>query len=94
VLVALYPTVMLLTILTNPLMPYLTLAVQMLIGNVLSIIVLTWLVMPRVSRLLSFWLVTPVGGVAPEGRWKLEVLGIAIVAVSIVVFVLVFRAIG
>jgi antibiotic biosynthesis monooxygenase (ABM) superfamily enzyme len=94
VLVALYPTVMLLTMLTNPLMPHLTLAVQMLIGNVLSIILLTWLVMPRVSRLLSFWLVTPVGGVAPEGRWKLEVLGIAIVAVSLVVFVLVFRAIG
>src|SRR5262249_94087 len=94
VLVALYSTVMLLSILVNPLLQHFTFAVQMLIGNVLSIILLTWLVMPWVSRLLNFWLITPVGGVAPEGRWKLGVLGIAIVAVTIVVFVLVFRAIS
>src|SRR5262245_11983823 len=54
VLVALYPTVMLLGILVNPFMQHLTLPVQMLIGNVLSIIVLTWLLMPWVSRLLNF----------------------------------------
>jgi uncharacterized protein len=94
VLVALYPTVMLLNIPLNPLIRPFTFAVQMLIGNVLSTVVLTWLAMPWVSRLLNFWLASPVGGATPEGRWKLEVLGIAVVTVSLVVFVLIFRAIG
>jgi len=44
--------------------------------------------------LLHFWLVTPISGAALGDRWKLELLGIVIVAVSLVVFVLVFRAIG
>jgi len=55
VLFALYPTVMALTFL-NPLMHNLPFAVQMLIGNILSVALLTWLVMPRVSQFLNFWL--------------------------------------
>src|SRR5262249_34166420 len=94
VLVALYPTVMLLGILVNPFMRRLPLVVQMLIGNVLSIAALTWLVRPGVSRLLSFWLVTPAGRAVSGDGWKVEVLGVAIVAVSLVLFVLVFWAVG
>lgn len=94
VLLALYPTVMFLGILVNPLLQPLPFAVQMLVGNVLSISMLTWLVMPRLSQLLHFWLVTPTSGAALGDKWKMEVLGIAIVAVSLVVFVLVFRTIG
>ncbi len=94
VVMALYPTVMLLNIPLNPLIQHLTFAVQMLIGNVLSTVVLSWLAMPWVSRLLNFWLTSPVGGATPEGRWKLEVLGIAVVTVSLAVFVLIFQAIG
>jgi uncharacterized protein len=94
VLLALYPTVMLLTILVSPLMQHLPLAVQMLVGNVLSIILLTWLVMPGVGRLLRFWLATPISGAASGGRWKMEVLGVSIVAVSIALFVLIFWVVG
>jgi antibiotic biosynthesis monooxygenase (ABM) superfamily enzyme len=94
VLLALYPTVMVLGILVNPLMRHLPFAVQMLISNMLSTVALTWLVMPQVSRLLSFWLVTPAGGAVSGDRWKVDVLGVSIVAVSLVLFVLVFWAVG
>jgi len=94
VLLALYPTVMVLGILVNPFMGHLPFAVQMLISNMLSTVGLTWLVMPWVSRLLSFWLVTPTGGAVSGDSWKVEVLGVSIVAVSLVLFVLVFWAVG
>jgi len=86
VLFALYPTVMVLGFL-NPLMQNLLLPVRMLISNVLSCSILTWLLMPRVSRLLDFWL-------NPHGRdWKREALGLGTIAVGLGLFVLVFRAI-
>src|SRR5260370_42597273 len=86
VLFALYPTVMALGFL-NPLMQNLSLAVRMLISNVLSCSILTWLLMPRVSRFLDFWL-------NPPGRdWKREALGLGTIAVGLGLFVLVFRAI-
>jgi len=94
VLLALYPTVMLLTILVNPLMLKLSFPVQMLIGNVLSVALLTWLVMPLVSRLLRFWLAIPISGVAPGSRWRREAVGICIVSVGIALFVLVFGLVG
>ena len=59
VLFALYPTVMVLNFLT-PLWHTLPFADQMLIGNFLSVSLLTWLVMPRVSQFLNFWLIGPV----------------------------------
>jgi len=85
VLFALYPTVMVLTFL-NPLMHNLSLPVQMLIGNILSVALLTWLVMPRVSQFLNFWLVAPVRD------WKNEALGIGVVALGLALFVLIFHA--
>ncbi len=85
VLVALYPTVMILGFLTNPLMQSLSLPVQMLIGNLLSIIALTWAVMPLVTRLLGFWLT------ARADDWKSQALGLGAIAAGLAVFVLVFR---
>jgi uncharacterized protein len=85
-LFALYPTVMVLNFL-SPLMQNLSLPVRMLISNVLSCSMLTWLVMPRVSQFLDFWL-------NPPGRdWKREALGLGTIAVGLGLFVLVFRAI-
>ena len=92
-LLGLYPTVMLINILLNPLVRHFTFAVEIFIGNVLSTIVLTWLVMPWVSRSLHFWLATPIRGVVPGGRWKMEVLGVCMVVVSLMLCVLVFRAV-
>lgn len=86
VLFALYPTVMALTFL-NPLWQSRSLSVRMLFGNILSVALLTWLVMPAVSRLLGFWL-------SSTGRnWKTEALGIGTVAAGLALFVLVFRMI-
>jgi len=86
VLFALYPTVMVLNFL-NPLMQNLSLPVRMLISNVLSCSILTWLLMPQVSRFLDFWL-------NPVGRgWKREALGVGTIAAGLGLFVLVFKAI-
>jgi antibiotic biosynthesis monooxygenase (ABM) superfamily enzyme len=85
VLFALYPTVMVLRFL-NPLWHNLSLAESMLIGNFLSVSLLTYLVMPRVSRFLGFWLE------APTRDWKNEALGLATVAIGLFLFVLIFQA--
>jgi hypothetical protein len=84
VLFALYPTVMFLTFL-NPLMHSLSMPVQMLIGNVLSVAILTWLVMPRVSQLLNFWLGSN------YHNWWSEVLGLGAVTMGLALFVLLFQ---
>jgi uncharacterized protein len=84
VLFALYPTVMVLTYL-NPLMRSLSLPVQMFISNLLSVTLLTWLVMPKVTQFLSFWLT------AATGDWKREALGLGTVALGLGLFVGIFR---
>ncbi|MFZ1888231.1 MAG: antibiotic biosynthesis monooxygenase [Candidatus Binataceae bacterium] len=84
VLFALYPTVMVLSYL-NPLMKNLSFAVQMLIGNTLSVSLLTWLVMPQVSGLLSFWLDRHDHSVTRE------VLGLCTVLAGLTLFVFIFR---
>lgn len=89
VLFALYPTVMVLGYL-NPLYRNLALSfpVAMLIGNILSVVLLTWLVMPWVSRLFNFWL-------QPTSRgWRRETLGICAVALGLALFVLIFRTLN
>jgi antibiotic biosynthesis monooxygenase (ABM) superfamily enzyme len=88
VLFALYPTVMILAYLTNPFMKGWSLPVSMMIGNVLGVIALTWLVMPWVTRWLSFWLDIPVGA----DNWKKEVLGVTTVVGILALLVIIFRA--
>ena len=56
VLLALFPTVMILTIFIGPLTSPLGLAASMLIGNALSISILQWVVMPRLTKGLDPWL--------------------------------------
>jgi antibiotic biosynthesis monooxygenase (ABM) superfamily enzyme len=56
VLLALYPTVMLLTILLVPHLSPLGLALSMLISNALSVSTLQWVVMPVLEKLLGPWL--------------------------------------
>jgi hypothetical protein len=89
VLLALYPTVMLLGLATNPLTKGLSLPIQMIIGNTLSVALLTWLIMPRVSRWLRFWLDIPAGD-PPSLRWKREALGLFTVAAALTLFVWAF----
>jgi uncharacterized protein len=85
VLFALYPTVMALDFLT-PLWRNQSFPVQMLISNILSVVLLTWLVMPAVSRLLNFWL----GG--STRNWWNELLGIGTVSAGLILFVFIFKA--
>jgi len=59
----------------------------MLIGNILSVALLTYLVMPWVSRFLNFWLT------APARDWKNEAIGLSTVAAGLALFVLIFQAI-
>jgi antibiotic biosynthesis monooxygenase (ABM) superfamily enzyme len=84
VLFALYPTVMVLNYL-NPLMGNLSLPVQMLISNLLSVGLLTWLVMPRVTQFLSFWLA------AAKGDWKKEAVGLCTIGFGLALLVLIFE---
>jgi len=85
VLFALYPTVMVLNFLT-PLWHTLPFADQMLIGNILSCVALTWLVMPRVSQFLNFWLEGPVRD------WKNEAIGVGTIVASLALLVVIFQA--
>jgi antibiotic biosynthesis monooxygenase (ABM) superfamily enzyme len=56
VLLALYPTVMLLVIFVSPFTSRFGVAVSMLIGNALSVSILQWGVMPLLRRGLTPWL--------------------------------------
>lgn len=71
VLVGLYPTVVLLTLGLSALWPTAPLWAALLVGNVASVSVLTWVVMPLVTRALGRWL-EPAPG-APQPRT--DVLG-------------------
>jgi uncharacterized protein len=90
VVFALYPTVMVLSLLTGPLLNQLAFPVQMLIGNILSCTLLSYLVMPYATRLLNFWLSPPASSVKARGVWMTELLGISTVIGITASFVLIF----
>ena len=56
VLVGLYPTVVLLTLALGRIWPTAQLWESLLLGNVLSVTLLTWVIMPTVNRVFAFWL--------------------------------------
>ncbi len=56
VLLALYPTVVLIAIFLGHYLNQLGLALSMLLSNIMSVSVLQWAVMPRLRRLLGPWL--------------------------------------
>lgn len=89
VLLVLYPTVMLLARWLSPHLGFLAPATSMFVGNVVSVALLTWVLMPAVSRALSFWLV-------PRGtaRLRIELLGVGAILLGYAVSLLVFLAIS
>ena len=85
VLLALYPTVMLLTIFPGPFVQPLGFAVAMVIGNALSVSLLQYVVMPVLTRILRPWLAANL----PEQRnFSLAGLGgiLALLAILVIVF--------
>lgn len=86
VLLALYPTVMLLGQVLSPRLASVPFSLQVFIGNAASVAILTWLLMPVVTRAFAFWL-TPAGtGVGP--------LGLGTVLAGYALAVAVFLALG
>ena len=81
VLAGLYPTVVLLTLAIGAIWPGAQLWVSLLVGNILSVSLLTWAVMPVVTRALRFWLA------AEDGRAgaRLDAAG-ALVSVAFLTF--------
>jgi uncharacterized protein len=75
VLLGLYPTVMLLSILIGPFLNHLGMAASMLVGNALSVSVLQWGVMPLLQPLLRPWLIVGAGtGPARSAAWLVLIL--------------------
>jgi uncharacterized protein len=86
VLLGLYPTVMVLTLFPGPALRPLGLALSMLIGNALSVAILQWGVMPRLSKLFAKWLTA-----APTGQRFLSVGGVLAILGLLAGLVLLFR---
>jgi antibiotic biosynthesis monooxygenase (ABM) superfamily enzyme len=66
VLVGLYPTVVLLTLAISELWKSGPLWASLLLGNIVSVALLTWVVMPVVTRALRFWLAPETGAAQPR----------------------------
>lgn len=88
VLLALYPTVMVLTLTTGRWMNDAGVPVwlAMFVGNVLSVAALTWLAMPAVTRVLRVWL-------RPHVSRRIQALGVAAVVAGYGLSLLVFALI-
>ena len=86
VLLALYPTVMLLTMFVTPWLAGLGLAVSMLIGNALSVSMLQWGVMPRLTALLRRWLIAP-----QRQAWALNIGGAVAILAALACITSVFQ---
>lgn len=86
VLVGLYPTVVLLTVSISEIWEDGKLWETLLVGNILSTILLTWVVMPTVTRALHFWL-------APDPRRaspRLDAIGAAVSVAFLTLAAIVF----
>ena len=88
VLLMLYPTVMILGLVLSPRLTALPFAVSMFIGNMASVALLTWLLMPPANRAFGFWL-TPAGA---RGR-LVELGGIGIILAGYALAIAIFLAI-
>jgi len=92
VVLGLYPVVMLQTVLFESLgiMQSWTMASSMMVNNLITSTVLTWVVMPQVSRWLNFWLAADYRPTA----WKKDLLGTVMVAIALILLVLLFNRWG
>lgn len=90
VLLTLYPTVMLLSLFLSPWLAGLPMPWALFISNVVSVVILTWLIMPYVNRLFGFWLIP-----SPSRSGLVESLGTGAVilgyAVALIIFLLAVR---
>jgi uncharacterized protein len=87
VLLALYPTVMLLSLVLSPRLHALPLAAAMFIGNLASVVLLQYVIMSPVNRALHFWLVP-----GPANRARANLLGTALVLAGYAAFLALFLA--
>ena len=74
ILAALFPVIMTLRALLAPIFSIFPLPVAFLILLTLDLSVLTFLIMPRFSRFMSFWLKPK-----PDADWKTEAAGLAVI---------------
>jgi len=88
VLLALYPTVMLLGFVLSPQTARFGPAVQMLIGNAVSVALLEWLLMPITIRALGRWLRAS----GPDGR-AVSLAGLGIIVLALGAMALAFRVV-
>jgi hypothetical protein len=89
VLLALYPVVMLLTLVVSPRTTGLGLPLAMLVGNILSVAILEWIVMPLLNRLLGPWLAAH----GRDGR-RVSVAGAGLIVAALLAMALGFRLAG
>jgi len=89
VLVGLYPVVMLLTLIVSPRTAGLGMALAMLVGNILSVAILEWAVMPLLNRALATWLAAH----GRDGR-LVSVAGAALIVVALLGMAVAFRLAG
>jgi uncharacterized protein len=89
VLLVLYPTVFLLSRYLSPWLAGLPFAASLFVSNVVSVVILTWLLMPVVIRAFNFWLHPP-----PSRRVQFEILGLLAVLAGYAVTVIIFTRIS
>jgi antibiotic biosynthesis monooxygenase (ABM) superfamily enzyme len=89
VLLGLYPTVMVITLVILPPFGIWPFALTMLVGNILSVSALQWVLMPQLNRILGFWL-QPAALVDRRSN----LVGSAIVLGATLVMLLLFLALG
>jgi len=89
VLVGLYPTVVLLTLALGKIWPSAQLWESLLLGNVLSVTLLTWVIMPTVNRVFAFWLTPRRDAEQPRTDVTGAVVSILFLTVAAAVFWLV-----
>jgi antibiotic biosynthesis monooxygenase (ABM) superfamily enzyme len=86
VLLPLYPTVMLLTIVAGPYLSPLGLAMSMLISNALSVAILQWAVTPVLNPLLAPWL-----RANGEGQRSFSLTGLFVILLLLAGMAILFR---
>lgn len=87
VLLVLYPTVMLLSRYLSPVLGFLSLSESMFVGNLVSVAILTWLLMPIVNRVFAFWL-------SPPRSALTEALGIGVLLAGYAIAISIFSRLG
>jgi antibiotic biosynthesis monooxygenase (ABM) superfamily enzyme len=86
VLLGLYPTVMLLTIFVSPYVNPWGMAASMLVGNLLSVALLQYAVMPVLSKVFAPW----INAKSPQ-RWTTQLGGLVVIAILLAALMLAFR---